>query len=138
MKYRLLPSRHLIVLLAVAALVFSSGCSTLSVILSGTVGTPPPSERPPAPRSTGGHPSYRSLHIPPGHLPPPGSCKIWEPGGPPGHQGPPMDCREAFRKVPPGYWVLERLNSDETLLHVHEAHPKRPGIIVEVEIYSLQ
>lgn len=39
-------------------------------------------------------PSYRrhSYRVPPGHLPPPGSCKVWYPDRPPGHQGPPVDC----------------------------------------------
>jgi len=48
-----------------------------------------------------------------------------------------MDCREAFRTAPPDHWVLERLSSDETLIHVHEVHPSRPGVIIEVEIYSI-
>jgi hypothetical protein len=35
------------------------------------------------------------VKVPPGHMPPPGACKVWYPGVPPGHQGPPMDCRSA-------------------------------------------
>jgi hypothetical protein len=30
--------------------------------------------------------------IPPGHLPPPGECRVWRPGVPPGHQPPPFRC----------------------------------------------
>ena len=30
--------------------------------------------------------------IPPGHLPPPGLCRVWLPDTPPGHQPPPTDC----------------------------------------------
>ena len=33
--------------------------------------------------------------IPPGHLPPPGECRVWYEGRPPGHQPPPTDCRTA-------------------------------------------
>jgi len=33
--------------------------------------------------------------IPPGHLPPPGACRVWYDGRPPGHQPPPTGCREA-------------------------------------------
>lgn len=33
--------------------------------------------------------------IPPGHLPPPGECRVWIDGRPPGQQPPPTDCRSA-------------------------------------------
>jgi hypothetical protein len=33
--------------------------------------------------------------IPPGHLPPPGECRVWYNGRPPGHQPPPTSCQEA-------------------------------------------
>ncbi len=42
------------------------------------------------------------VHIPPGHLPPPGMCRIWYPDRPPGHQPPPGDCAELQRQVPEG------------------------------------
>lgn len=42
------------------------------------------------------------LHIPKGHYPPPGSCRIWVPGVPPGQQSPPGNCAELQRRVPPG------------------------------------
>jgi hypothetical protein len=44
----------------------------------------------------------RQLDIPPGHMPPPGSCRIWMPGVPPGQQSPPGDCNLLRRQVPPG------------------------------------
>ncbi len=40
----------------------------------------------------------RSLHIPKGHRPPRGLCRLWYPGHPPGQQPAPMDCRIALRK----------------------------------------
>ncbi len=46
----------------------------------------------------GGFP-VEDLGIPPGHMPPPGSCRIWYPDRPPGHQPPPDPCGGA---VPPG------------------------------------
>lgn len=36
-----------------------------------------------------------SYGIPPGHLPPPGECRVWYHGRPPGQQSPPTDCRTA-------------------------------------------
>lgn len=44
--------------------------------------------------------------VPPGHLPPPGLCRVWLPGVPPGHQPPPMDCRAAVRRAPRDARVL--------------------------------
>lgn len=45
--------------------------------------------------------SASRLDIPPGHLPPPGQCRIWYPDRPPGHQPPPGDCGELERRIPP-------------------------------------
>ncbi len=35
--------------------------------------------------------------VPPGHLPPPGACRVWYDNRPPGHQPPVTNCREAER-----------------------------------------
>jgi hypothetical protein len=48
------------------------------------------------------------FHVPPGHQPPAGKCRIWFPGRPPGHQPPAGDCRTLSRQVPPGAWLLGR------------------------------
>lgn len=40
---------------------------------------------------------YNSARVPAGHLPPPGSCRVWLRNRPAGHQPPPMSCREARR-----------------------------------------
>lgn len=45
----------------------------------------------------GGWYGDRVQGIPPGHLPPPGECRVWYDGRPPGHQPPPTSCREAER-----------------------------------------
>jgi hypothetical protein len=36
------------------------------------------------------------VHVPPGHMPPPGHCRLWYPGVPPGHQPPPERCENLF------------------------------------------
>jgi hypothetical protein len=46
------------------------------------------------------------FHIPPGHLPPPGRCRIWFPGRPPGHQPAPGECRVLSRQVPSGAYLI--------------------------------
>jgi hypothetical protein len=51
---------------------------------------------------------HRKLHVPPGHLPPAGKCRIWYPGKPPGHQPPPGDCRVLSRQLPSGAWLVSR------------------------------
>jgi hypothetical protein len=43
--------------------------------------------------------SVADLGIPPGHRPPPGSCRVWYPGLPPGQQPPPGSC---YAYVPSG------------------------------------
>lgn len=48
-----------------------------------------------------------SVHVPPGHMPPPGACRIWFPGRPPGHQPPPGNCARLQRQVPPGAVLVQ-------------------------------
>lgn len=45
--------------------------------------------------------------VPPGHMPPPGECRIWYPGRPPGQQPPPGDCAVLQHQVPPGAILVE-------------------------------
>lgn len=44
-------------------------------------------------------PDRDSRAVPPGHLPPPGECRVWYPDRPPGQQPPPTDCRSARREA---------------------------------------
>jgi hypothetical protein len=43
-----------------------------------------------------------NIDIPPGHMPPPGECRIWYPDRPPGQQPPPGPCHELRDQVPAG------------------------------------
>jgi hypothetical protein len=45
-------------------------------------------------------------HVPPGHLPPPGKCRVWFPDRPPGHQPPPGDCDVLRFQVPTWGFLL--------------------------------
>ena len=44
----------------------------------------------------------KSFQVPPGHLPPPGMCRIWYPDRPPGLQPPPGPCNVLSVRVPRG------------------------------------
>ena len=44
--------------------------------------------------------------IPPGHMPPPGQCRVWYPGRPPGHQPPPGNCQALRHRTPAGAWLV--------------------------------
>jgi hypothetical protein len=48
-----------------------------------------------------------AVHVPPGHLPPPGACRVWYPDRPPGHQPPPGPCHELQYQVPPGAVLVQ-------------------------------
>lgn len=56
-------------------------------------------------RRASGH-RYKMKRVPPGHMPPPGQCRIWYPGIPPGHQPPPGNCAVLSRHVPPDAWLI--------------------------------
>lgn len=75
-------------LLAVLSLVTLSGCAVEAGVYD-----------------RGGGPVHypsESVNIPPGHMPPPGECRIWFPDRPPGQQPPPGPCSELRHHVPPG------------------------------------
>lgn len=46
------------------------------------------------------------VEIPPGHMPPPGECRIWYPNRPPGQQPPPGNCLSLERRVPLGAFLV--------------------------------
>ena len=48
----------------------------------------------------------RSDRVPPGHRPPPGSCRVWVDGVPPGRQSAPTDCATAERTRPANAVVI--------------------------------
>jgi hypothetical protein len=64
------------------------------------------------------HAAAKSLEVPPGHLPPAGSCRIWTPGVPPGHQAPAGPCARLERRLKPGDWLLYRSKRDPDLVYV--------------------
>jgi hypothetical protein len=50
-----------------------------------------------APLGAQGRGGWSQGRVPPGHMPPAGSCRVWYDGVPPGQQPPVMNCRDAER-----------------------------------------
>lgn len=79
---------------------------------------------------------FKNLGIPPGHLPPPGYCRIWIPGRPPGHQPPPGKCSELEHRIPVGAWLIYRDIYDPDHIDVYVYHDKRPSVVVVVRRFE--
>jgi len=129
--------RYILFLLSFSLMV--AGCEGVVV-----VGEPLPDEYPLPPEGKGG-PSvvYKStglypvaLHIPPGHLPPPGMCRIWYPDRPPGHQPPPNDCAYLTGRVPFGAWLIRRPSNDKKNVHVSVYDQVRPGVVIVIRVFD--
>ncbi len=78
----------------------------------------------------------RSLHVPPGHYPPPGECRIWYPDRPPGHQPPPARCDRLVGRIPLGAFILYNDKAWDTR-HDWRAEERRnrgsvPGVILQL------
>jgi hypothetical protein len=100
------------------------------------VSTPPAEQPEPAPRRS---PSTAStLGIPPGHLPPPGQCRVWVPGQPPGHQAKPRSCANIERTAPAGSWIVDRPSRDKKVVHVRVVDERRPGVVIRMRVYEIR
>ncbi|KPJ88894.1 MAG: hypothetical protein AMS18_13030 [Gemmatimonas sp. SG8_17] len=100
------------------------------------VGTTPGPEPAQSQARVGGPSTAATLGIPPGHLPPPGKCKIWIPGDPPGHQAKARDCHGIEADAPAGSWVLHRPGKDKKVVHVREMDRRRLGVVIHVRVYE--
>ena len=76
---------------------------------------------------------YTRLHIPPGHYPPPGECRLWYPDRPPGHQPPPGKCSP----VPHGAWVIRQPHDHPGHVHVIVYEPQRPSTVLVVGEFEI-
>lgn len=62
-------------------------------------------------RGRGGYRGYRTLHVPPGHYPPRGACRVWYAGRPPGHQPRATSCQRLYGRAPYGAFILYNGNA---------------------------
>jgi len=79
-----------------------------------------------------------TLGIPPGHLPPPGQCRVWVEGRPPGQQPKARSCAQIERTAPPGSWILYRPTKDRKAVHVRVLDQRRPGVVVLIRVYDAE
>ena len=99
----------------------------------------PASEPAPEQHSSRRSPSTAAtVGIPPGHLPPPGQCRVWMPGEPPGHQAKSRSCSNIERTAPAGSWIVERPGRDRKVVHVRVVDERRPGVVVRLRVYELR
>ena len=80
-----------------------------------------------------GRPAH--LGIPPGHLPPPGQCRVWFPGRPPGRQPRPGNCIDVEHHVRPGAWLVRRSYDDPEHIKVMVYSHERPLSVLVVRYY---
>ena len=92
----------------------------------------------PEPAARRGPSTAATLGIPPGHLPPPGQCRVWLPGEPPGHQPRARNCANIDRTAPAGSWIVYRPSEDRKVVHVRVVDERRPGVVVHLRVYDAQ
>ena len=114
--------------LALTAAVLSATACTRRVVVVET--RPNTSERGPSTAAT--------LGVPPGHLPPPGECRVWIPGRPPGRQARPRSCDGILGTAPAGAWILYRPGQDRRVVHVRYVDERRAGIVIRIRVFDAE
>ena len=92
----------------------------------------------PEPAASRGPSTAATLGIPPGHLPPPGQCRVWLPGTPPGHQPRARSCANIERTAPAGSWIVYRPSEDRKVVQVRVVDERRPGVVVHLRVYDAE
>jgi hypothetical protein len=110
--------------------------ATVLSCTSATTTTRPAPRPEPEPAPHAAPSTAATLGIPPGHLPPPGQCRVWIPGTPPGHQAPSSPCRGIERHAPAASWIVYRPTKDKKVVHVRVVDERRAGVIVRLRVYD--
>ena len=78
----------------------------------------------------------RRVHVPPGHYPAPGYCRLWYPGRPPGHQPTAFACHRVA--VPAGAFILYNGVAWDAeynwRAHAHRHPGSVPPVILEMTV----
>jgi len=96
------------------------------------------SQSQPSPAVRRGPSTAATLGIPPGHLPPPGQCRVWLPATPPGHQPRPRSCANIERTAPAGSWIVYRPSEDRKVVQVRVVDERRAGVVVRLRVYDAE
>jgi hypothetical protein len=94
-------------------------------------------ETPPSTSARGANTAV-TLGVPPGHLPPPGECRVWVPGRPPGRQARARSCDGILSAAPAGAWILYRPGADRRVIHVRYLDERRAGTIIRIRVFDAQ
>ena len=116
------------------ALLVATACSSIS---SSKPTQPAPAAKQSKSTPKQGKSTAATLGIPPGHLPPPGQCRVWMPGEPPGHQAKARSCANIERSAPAGSWIVYRPTEDKKVVHVRVVDQSRPGVVVHLRVYDV-
>ncbi len=79
-----------------------------------------------------------TLGIPPGHLPPPGRCRLWLPNRPPGHQPAARSCNNILVRAPAGSMVVYRPSKDKKVVRVRYVDTSRSGVVVAIRVFDVK
>ncbi len=79
-----------------------------------------------------------TLGVPPGHLPPPGLCRVWIPGRPPGRQARARSCDGILAEAPAGAWILYRPGADRRVVHVRYMDERHTGIVLRIRVFDAE
>jgi hypothetical protein len=119
------------------AIVTATACNSIH---SSPPAQPAPAQAEYAQRGHGrghGRSTAATLGIPPGHLPPPGQCRVWLPGTPPGHQPKARSCTLIERTAPAGSWIVYRPEKERKVVQVRVVDERRPGVVVHLRVYDI-
>ena len=114
--------------------------ASMAILAAAACKPVPASEPSPQPSAARGRSpgTAATLGIPPGHLPPPGMCRVWVPGTPPGHQAKSRSCSNIERTAPAGSYIVERPGKEKKIVHVRVVDEHRPGVVVRMRVYEIR
>lgn len=95
-------------------------------------------DSPPESQPARGQNTRITLGVPPGHLPPPGQCRVWIPGRPPGRQARARSCDGIERDAPAGAMILYRPDEDRRIIRVRYIDDRRAGIVIRIRIFDAE